>query len=123
MATTSMSTFGGDAYTLGHKASNNAGIDETGSGGMPNSVGEGACMNHVSARLLTDIAVEGRAAKRFQRSISEKNLPVRKPEQSDAARNNLEARPMFGGHQRRQSTRDPKAPPNTAALQSSPSKR
>ena len=73
-------------------------------------------------RMLTCSAAEGRAAKRFQRSISEKNLPVRRPDLSNAVTNNPEAKPLFG-HQRRQSIRDPNASPIATALQSSPTKR
>jgi len=36
---------GVDPSALGHQASNNAGIDDTGSGGMLNSVGLGACID------------------------------------------------------------------------------
>ena len=65
---------------------------------------------------------EGRAVKRFQKSTSERNLPLRRTEPVNPATNKNEARPLLG-HQRRQSVRDSKAPPTTATLQSSPSKR
>lgn len=34
-----------DPYGMGHKAANNAGIDDTGSGGMRNPVGLGVCID------------------------------------------------------------------------------
>jgi len=45
MATTSMTDIGADPYGMGHKAASNAGIDDTGSGGMRNSVRLGACID------------------------------------------------------------------------------